>query len=134
MESQPPKSSPEVRLLPLVPESPNEGVANLLARLLVEDETQIEMGATGALLILSGIQTFIDSGGDYKAVERVWEPHIVARHLEKAYGTEAAKNARQLAAAMQKGGDQRGAWLYERAAKLLDPPPPDINKPVDSKP
>jgi|PlaIllAssembly_1097288.scaffolds.fasta_scaffold00029_12 hypothetical protein len=110
-------------------------MANLLARLLVEDETQIEMGATGALLILSGVQTFIDSGGDYKAVERVWEPHIVARHLEKAYGTDAAKNARQLAAAMQKGGDVRGAWVYERAANLLDPPPaPDVNKPVDSKP
>lgn len=134
MESQPPQSSPAVRLLPLVAESPNEGVANLLARLLVEDETQIEMGATGALLILSGIQTFLDSGGDYRAVERVWEPHIVARHLEKAYGKDAAKNARQLAAAMQKGGDLRGGWVYERAAVLLDPPPPDINKPVDSKP
>lgn len=109
-------------------------MANLLARLLVEDESQIEMGATGALLILSGIQTFLDSGGDYRAVERVWEPHIVARHLEKAYGKDAPKNARQLAAAMQKGGDVRGAWLYERAAVLLDPPPPDINKPVDSKP
>lgn len=132
MESQPAKSSSEVRLLPLVAESSNEGLANLLARLLVEDENHIEMGATGALLILSGIQTFLDRGGDYRAVERVWEPHIVARHLEKAYNQEAAKNARQLASAMRKGGDARGAWIYEQAANLIGPCP-FVNKPIDSK-
>jgi hypothetical protein len=129
MESQPAKSSPALRLLPLVADSPNEGLANALARLLIEDETQAEMGSKGALLILSGIQTFIDSGGDYLAVERVWEPVIVARYLEKAYKLDAPKQARQLAGALRKGGDMRGSWIYDHAADLLDP---DINKPVDS--
>lgn len=123
-----PTSSPVPRLLPLVEGTHNEGVANALARLIVADETQAEMGARGALLILTGIQTFLDTG-DYLAVERIWEPIILARHLERAYKDEGAKQAQQMAAALRKGGDQRGAWIYERAAVLLGP---DVNKQVDS--
>lgn len=131
MESQPPNSSPEVRLLPLVEGTPNEGLANLLARLLVDDEAQAGLGAQSSLLILAGVQAFLDSNGDYATAEQLWEPVIVARQLEKALGS--AEAALEKATEMAKGcigaNDRRGAGIYERAAALLDA---QVNKRVDN--
>jgi hypothetical protein len=105
-------------------------VANALARLLIDDESQAEIGATSALVILSGIQAFYDSGGDYLIVERIWEPYIVARQMQKTYGTDAWKKAAEMAGAARATNDERGAVIYERVATLLHP---DVNKQVDSK-
>lgn len=127
-DSPQPASSPAVRLLPLVEGSSNEGLANALARLLVENEEQAEMGARGALLILTGIQTFIDSGGDYLKVEHLWEPCIVARHMEFAHGETAWIKACEMAEAARTCGDDRGTAIYERVAVILSP---DAHKPVD---
>lgn len=119
MESQPPTSSTEVRLLPLIENNPNEGLANLLTQLLVEDETQADAGAEVALMILTGIQTFIDSGGNYLAVERLWYPVVIARKFQKTYGADAANQAKALVPAFRNGGNERSAVIYERAAQLL---------------
>jgi len=130
-ESPQPPSLPVVRLLPLVENSPNEGLANLLARLLIDDEAQAEQGAQGALLILTGIQSFFDNGGDYQTVELLWEPVIVARHMEKTLGlAAAAAKAADMAAAARGVNDERGAAIYERTAQLLAG---QVNKPVDNK-
>lgn len=130
MESQQPNSSPEVRLLPLAEGAPNEGLANLLARLLIEDESQAEQGAQAALLILTGIQSFIDTGGDYLTVERIWEPVIVARQLEKTHGDLAWKKAGEMAEAAKAANDLRGADIYERVSVALHA---ELNKRVDNK-
>jgi hypothetical protein len=130
MESPQAKSSPEaIRLLPLVEGAPNEGVANTLARLLIDDESQAEIGASSAIVILSGIQAFYDSGGDFLVVERIWEPYIVARQMQKAFGANAWKKAAEMAGAAHAANDERGAVIYERVATLLSP---DVNKQVDS--
>ena len=131
MASPQPKSSPEVRLLPLVEGAPNEGLANVLARLLIDDESQAEIGASNALIILSGIQAFYDSGGDFLIVERIWEPYIVSRQMQKAYGEGAWKKAAEMSGAARAANDERGAVIYERVATLLHHP--DVNKRVDSK-
>lgn len=109
----------EVRLLPLNEGAPNEGLANALARLMIEDESQAELGASNALIILTGIQAFLDSGGDYLTVERIWEPYIVARQLQKTYGDGAWKKATEMAEAALAMQDNRGAIIYERTATLL---------------
>lgn len=119
-----------VRLLPLTPASANEGLANLLARLLTEDESQAEHSAQAALFILSGIQAFLDSG-DYRSVEILWEPVLVARQMEKAYGTLGAAKATDMAAAMRLAQDERGAAIYERASELLRA---KLNNKVDNGP
>ncbi len=120
-----------VRLLPLVEKAPNEGVANCLARLLVDDATQAEHGARGALLILTGIQAFLDSGGDYRAVEGIWEPAIVARQMLVGYGEEAWKKAAEMCGACKAVEDERGAYVYARVAEMLAPD--DVKKRVDSQ-
>jgi hypothetical protein len=128
MATQP---SAEVRLLPLIENSPNEGVANTLARLLVEDVSQAHLGAHSAILILTGVQAFLDSGGDYTVVERLWEPIIVARQMEKSYGSAAWKKAAEMAAAATKVNDERGQAIYSRAATILCP---EVNKGVANLP
>lgn len=125
-----PTSLPVVRLLPLTEGAPNEGLANALARLLIDDESQAESGAQYALLILTGIQTFYDTGGNYVAVERLWEPFIVSRQMEKAYGEKAWEKAAEMAEAARKVDDQRGAWIYQAVASMLKS---QVNKPVDSE-
>jgi hypothetical protein len=117
------------RLLPLVERSANDGVANALGRLLVEDPAQAEDGARLAILILTGIQTFLDSDGSYAAVEQIWEPVIVARHMAKAYGTDAWKKAAEMSGVAKTVADNRGAQIYASAAVLLAPE--DIKKRVD---
>ncbi len=121
--------STEVRLLPLVQFSANDGVANLLARMLTDDPALAAEASQSSLLILTGIQTFLDTGGDYLAVERLWEPVIVAREMEKAYGPEeGAKKAVEMGAAARAVCDVRGAGIYEQVAGILQSM---INKRVD---
>lgn len=131
-ESQPPASLPEVRLLPLVEGAANEKLANALARLLIDDEKQAQLGAQAALLILTGVQTFIDSQGDCDLVEQLWEPNIVARQLDAKHGPEAWKKAAALADEFFKANDQQKAVIYNRAAIMLHPG--EVNKQVDSEP
>jgi hypothetical protein len=120
-----------VRLLPLVEKAPNDGLANCLARLLVDDATQAEDGARASLLILTGIQAFLDSNGDYRAVEAAWEPSIVARHMLKAYGDEAWRKAAEMCGGCKAVEDERGAYIYARVAEMLAPE--DVKKRVDSQ-
>jgi len=119
----------QARLLPLIPNSSNEGLANTLARLLVEDESQAETGAQGALFILTGIQAYLDSGGAYSVIEHAWEPCIVARQIKKTYGQDGMKKAAEMAAACRAVEDSRGAQIYERVTALLTEP---ISPPVDN--
>lgn len=128
-ESPPQASSPEIRLLPLVEGAANEKLANGLARLLIDDEKQAQLGAQAALLILTGIQTFIDSEGDYEVVEQLWEPNIVARQLEAKHGPEAWKKAAALADEFFKANDQQKAAIYNHAAVMLHPGETAVAKP-----
>lgn len=117
------------RLLPLAPGTANEELANVLALLLTDDIAAVEDAARGALLILTGIQAFQDSGGDYRVIEQAWRPAIIARDLLTKHGD----NAWQVAA--KAAGEARGldrhlvADIYERVALMLAP---DINKEVDN--
>lgn len=116
------KSAPslsEIRLLPLTENAANEKLANALARLLVDDEKQAQLGAQAALLILTGIQTFLDNEGNYGLVEQLWEPNIVARQLEAKHGHEAWKMAGAMADEFFKGNNQPKAAIYNRAAAML---------------
>lgn len=117
------------RLLPLIEKSDNDGVANALARLLTEDPAQAEDASRLAILILTGIQTFLDAGGAYTAVEQVWEPVIVARQMTKAYGANAWKKAAEMSGAAKAVSDNRGAQIYATVAVMLAPD--DIKKRVD---
>lgn len=128
-ESPPQASSPEIRLLPLVEGAANEKLANGLARLLIDDEKQAQLGAQAALLILTGIQTFIDSEGDYEVVEQLWEPNIVARQLDAKHGPEAWKKAAALADEFFKANDQHKAAIYNHAAIMLHPGETAVAKP-----
>jgi hypothetical protein len=107
------------KLIPLIERSSNEAVANTLARLLIDDENQVESGSMTALLILTGIQAYLDSGGDYLAVEILWEPVIVAKQIMKAYGNGALDKATEMAVAARALNDVRGAQIYERVVALL---------------
>lgn len=109
-----------VRLLPLVANGPGEKLANLLAQLLVDDESQAENGARAALMILTGIQAFFDSGGDAKVLEHAWRPAIIARALERK-GPDAWKEAAALAGEALAADRHDVAALYERVALMLKP-------------
>lgn len=95
---------------------------------MIDDESQAEIGASSAIIILSGIQAFYDSDGDYLLVERIWEPYIVARQMQKTCGDAAWKKAAEMAEAARAVDDKRGALIYDRTAALLHP---DVNKQVD---
>lgn len=116
------------RFLPLVERSANEGVANALARLLTTDESLVESGSLTALLILTGIQAFLDSGGDYLAVERIWEPVIVTQQLKRAYGLSALDKVKEMATAARALNDNRGAEIYERVVTILT-----VDKTIDNQ-
>lgn len=130
-ESPLPPSSPAVRLLPLVNGGANEKLANLLAHLLVEDESQAENGARAALMILTGIQAFLDSKGDARVIEHAWRPTIVARELEKS-GPDAWIRAATIAGEAMANDDKETADLYERVALMLKPEDvkTDVDKPI----
>lgn len=121
----------QVRLLPLTEGAPNEKLANGLAHLLIDDEAQAALGAQAALLILTGVQIFIDSGGDYAAVEQLWEPNVVARQLDALHGPEAWKKAAEMAESYARAGDQNKADIHKHAALMLRPIV--TNNPVDEK-
>lgn len=116
----PSESSNAVRLLPLIEGSPNEGLANLLARLIVEKEEDAAQASWAAIVILSGIQAFLDTNGDYGTVELMWEPAIVIRNLQKTYGPKAKDVANEMAASCKQLNDERGARIYARAAVALE--------------
>ena len=120
-ESPQASSSPEVRLLPLAEGAPSEMLANTLARLLTDDASQAESGARGALLILTGVQAFLDSGGNPHVIELAWEPTIAARELEKNHGADAWKRAAELAGEALAADDAKKAQLYGRVALMLKP-------------
>jgi len=123
------------RLLPLVPGSPNEFLANVLAMLLTEDEEHAEDAARGALLILTGIQAFQDSGGDSRTIDLAWRPAIIVRDLLKRYGDNAWQVAAKTAGEARGYGRHQVADIYERVAMMLapeEPPAPDVNKNVDN--
>lgn len=117
------------RLLPLVEGAPNETLANLLAMLLIEDESQAEDGARGSLMILTGIQAYQDSGGDPRVIELAWRPVIVARKLLKEHGPEAWKIAAQKAGQAMAAENRVESEMYERVAVMLQA---DVNKGVDN--
>lgn len=121
-----------VRLLPLTPGAGNEALANALARLLVEDEAHAEMGARGALLILTGIQAFLDSNGDHLLVEQLWEPIAIARQLEKTFGTGVAARAKalEMAEAARALKNEHRTSIYEAVAEFFtEPAQPAVDKP-----
>ena len=93
----------------------------MVARLSVDDESQAEMGARAALTILTGIQAFYDSGGDYRVIALAWEPVIVARQMEKAHGADGWKAAAKVAGEALAADDRPKAELYERVALMLRP-------------
>ena len=128
-ESPPQTSSPEIRLLPLVEGAANEKLATALARLLVDDENRAQYGAQAALLILTGVQIFIDSDGNYDLVEQLWEPNIVASQLDTLHGPDAWKEAAARADELFKAGDQRKAAIYNRAAAMLHPGETPVDMP-----
>lgn len=123
---------PLPRLLPLIEQAPNEGVANALARLLIDDPANAEDGTRLTILILTGIQAFLDSGGCYEATELVWEPVIVARQMLKAYANDACNKAQEMREAAAVVKDVRGAEIYARVTELLAQHQQHINKKVDS--
>jgi hypothetical protein len=96
-------------------------LANTLARLLTDDASQAESGARGALLILTGVQAFLDSGGNPHVIELAWEPTIAARELEKNHGADAWKRAAELAGEALAADDAKKAQLYGRVALMLKP-------------
>lgn len=121
------------RLLPLVPGTGNEQLANVLAMLLTEDEAHAEDAARGALLILTGIQAFQDSGGDYRTIEMAWRPAIIVRDLLLRHGDNAWQVAAKTAGEARGHGRHMVADIYERVALMLAPEEPDdVNKAVDS--
>lgn len=93
-ENQTEVPAPEVRLLPLIENGSNEKVANMLTRLIGGDER----AATSALIILAGLQKFLDSGIP-ETTGALWEPLIEARNLKKQWGGQAYRKATELASA-----------------------------------
>lgn len=116
---EPEKVSEIPRLLPLVEGTPNEGLANALARLFAQSIDDAEAASTMALVILTGIQEFYDSGGDYVRVEQVWEPIIVYRQLEKAFGDNAQQKATELYQSAKLLNDTRGAAIYKTVSEFF---------------
>ena len=84
-----------------------------------------------ALMILTGIQAFLDSKGDARVIEHAWRPTIVARELEKS-GPDAWIRAATIAGEAMANDDKETADLYERVALMLKPEDvkTDVDKPV----
>ena len=109
----------DTRLLPLVPGGSSEHLANLLSELLSEDDVHSENAAAAALVILTGIQAYLDSAGDRVALERAWKPTILSRRLAAEYGKEAWRKAAEKAGEHLAAERPFKAQLYERAAIIL---------------
>lgn len=118
---------PQPRLLPLIAQSENERLANGLARLLTDDVGEAENASRLSIVILTGIQLFLDSGS-YSATENTWEAVVLARDLFKEHGPDAWKVAAARAGAAKAANEPRQALIYTTVAEMLAP---DINKKVD---
>ena len=117
---------PPARLLPLVSQSPNEAVANMLARLIGDDPRC----ATSAIIILTGIQAFLDTG-DAKATATIWEPLIVARKLKQQWGGQAYRQACKALATCH-GPQEANYRLYTDVCQLLVQDPEQEKNVVDA--
>ena len=121
------------RLLPLIEGGPNERLANMLGSLLTDDVAHAEDGARASLMILTGIQAYLDSNGDPRTFEAAWGPVIVARNMSKKYGPEAWQIAAKVSGEMKAENKPALAEMYERVALLLAPEPDvktEVDKPV----
>lgn len=119
--------TPTVKLLPLLEGSPNEKVANMLARLIGEGPR----AATSALVILTGLQAYLDSG-IAETTGHIWEPLITARDLKRQFGGQAYKNACQSMAACA-SSDDPNFRLYSDVCQVLLQDPDQEKIPVDRK-
>jgi hypothetical protein len=126
-ENQTEVPSPEVRLLPLIENGSNEKVANMLARLIGGDERS----ATSALIILTGLQKFLDSGIP-ETTGALWEPLIEARKLKKEWGGQAYRKATELAASAHNTASTSHTLYMEVCQILLGDPEQEKFK-VDGK-
>jgi hypothetical protein len=119
-------AQPAPRLVPLIDKGPNELVANLLARLIGDDPR----AATSAIVILSGLQAFLDSN-DPQQTAAIWEPLITARRLKQQWGGQAYRKACQ-ALAQCHGPQEANYRLYTDVCQILVQDPEQDKNVVDS--
>lgn len=122
-----PQPTPSVKLLPLIEGGPNEQVANLLARLIGTGPR----AAGSALVILTGLQEFLDTGKS-EAVAAVWEPLMTVRKLKQEWGGQAYKKACEAMAACS-GSDDANFRLYSDVCAILIQDPEQEKLTVDRK-
>lgn len=101
------------RLLPLVEGGENEKVANLLARLIGDSPR----AATSALVILTGLQEFLNTG-KAEATALLWEPLVTARQMKQQWGGQAYNKACAVLAACS-GSDDPNFRLYSDVCQIL---------------
>ena len=101
------------RLLPLMEGGENEKVANLLARLIGDGPR----AAASALVILTGLQEFLNSG-QAKTTAFVWEPLITARQMKQQWGGQAYHQA-CVALAACSGSNDPNFRLYGDVCQIL---------------
>lgn len=118
----------QARLTPLVENGPNEKVANMLARLIGDDPR----AATSALIILMGLQAYLDTGKP-ETVGVFWEPIITARKLKKDYGGQAYRKACEVLASFNEDQDNPSYHLYTDVCQILIQDPEQEKIPVDQK-
>jgi len=114
-------------LLPLEEGGPNEKVANMLAMLIGDGPR----AATSALVILTGLQEFLNSG-IAETTAAVWEPLITSRKLKREFGGQAYKKACEMLAACS-GTDDPNFRLYGDVCQILIQDPDQEKITVDRK-
>jgi len=112
-----PQSEPSVNLLPLVENGPNEQVANMLSRLIGEGPR----AAASALVILTGLQQFLDTGKS-EAAASLWEPLITVRHMKAQWGGQAYRKACEMMAACSDSNDPNFSLYSDVCAILIQDP------------
>ena len=122
-----PDTTPPLRLIPLIENGPNEKVANMLARLIGEDQR----AATSALVILMGLQEFLDSGKP-ENVALFWEPIVAARNLKKEWGGQAYRKACEIIAQCA-GPETENYRLYKDVCQILLNDPEQEKIAIDRK-
>ena len=118
----------QARLTPLVENGPNEKVANMLARLIGDDPR----AATSALIILMGLQAYLDTGNP-ETVGVFWEPIITARKLKKDYSGQAYRKACEVLGSFNGDQDNPNHHLYTDVCQILIQDPDQEKIPVDRK-
>lgn len=122
-----PQPAPSVKLLPLNEGGDNEKIANMLARLIGEGPR----AAGSALVILTGLQEFLDTG-KAEATAAVWEPLITVRKMKQELGGQAYRKACELMAACS-GSDDPNFRLYSDVCAILIQDPEQEKLTVDRK-